>query len=68
MLVKRGPIKILKENDEFPKEPNRGRHFSSKLYIMIVQMVRSKKGSGLCIQKGWIGSFIFIASYSSINQ
>uniref|UniRef100_A0A2N9IMQ4 TTF-type domain-containing protein n=1 Tax=Fagus sylvatica TaxID=28930 RepID=A0A2N9IMQ4_FAGSY len=32
MLVKKGPIKILKENDEFPKEPNRGRHFSSKLY------------------------------------
>jgi hypothetical protein len=32
MLVKKGHIKILKENDEFPKEPNRGRHFSSKLY------------------------------------
>ena len=32
MLVKKGPIKILKENDEFPKEPNRGRHFSSKFY------------------------------------
>uniref|UniRef100_A0A2N9EVA5 TTF-type domain-containing protein n=1 Tax=Fagus sylvatica TaxID=28930 RepID=A0A2N9EVA5_FAGSY len=32
MLVKKGPIKILKENDEFPKEPIRGRHFSSKLY------------------------------------
>jgi hypothetical protein len=32
MLVKKGPIKILKENDEFPKEPNCGRHFSSKLY------------------------------------
>ena len=32
MLVKKGPIKILKENYEFPKEPNRGRHFSSKLY------------------------------------
>jgi hypothetical protein len=32
MLVKKGPIKILKENDEVPKEPNRGRHFSSKLY------------------------------------
>jgi hypothetical protein len=33
MLVKKGFIKILKENDEFPKEPNRGRHFFSKLYI-----------------------------------
>uniref|UniRef100_A0A2N9EMW3 TTF-type domain-containing protein n=1 Tax=Fagus sylvatica TaxID=28930 RepID=A0A2N9EMW3_FAGSY len=32
MLVKKGPIDIVKENDEFPKEPNRGRHFSSKLY------------------------------------
>uniref|UniRef100_A0A2N9EZT0 TTF-type domain-containing protein n=1 Tax=Fagus sylvatica TaxID=28930 RepID=A0A2N9EZT0_FAGSY len=32
MLVKKCLIKILKENDEFPKEPNRGRHFSSKLY------------------------------------
>jgi hypothetical protein len=32
MLVKKGLIQILKENDEFPKEPNRGRHFSSKLY------------------------------------
>ena len=32
MLVKIGPIKILKENNEFPKEPNCGRHFSSKLY------------------------------------
>jgi hypothetical protein len=32
MLVKKGPIKILKENNEFPKEPNRGRHFSFKLY------------------------------------
>jgi hypothetical protein len=32
MLVKKCLIKILKENDEFPKEPNRGRYFSSKLY------------------------------------
>ena len=32
VLVKKGLIKILKENDEVPKEPNRGRHFSSKLY------------------------------------
>ena len=32
MLVKKGLIKILKENDEFPKKLNRGRHFSSKLY------------------------------------
>ena len=32
MLVKKGPIKILKENDEFLKEPNRGRYFFSKLY------------------------------------
>ena len=32
MLVKKCLIKILKENDEFPKEPNHGRHFSSKLY------------------------------------
>ena len=31
ILVKKGLIKILKENDEFPKEPNRGRHFFSKL-------------------------------------
>jgi hypothetical protein len=32
MLVEKGPIKILKENDEFPKESNIGRHFFSKLY------------------------------------
>ena len=32
MLVKKCPIKILKENDEFPKVLNRGRLFSSKLY------------------------------------
>jgi hypothetical protein len=32
MLIKKGIIKILKENDKFSKEPNRGRHFSSKLY------------------------------------
>jgi hypothetical protein len=32
MLVKKCYIKILKENDEFPKEPNRERNFSSKLY------------------------------------
>jgi hypothetical protein len=33
MIVKKGPIKILKENDEFPKEPKHLRHFSSKNYI-----------------------------------
>ena len=33
MLIKKGPIKILKENDKFPKEPKRLRHFSSKNYI-----------------------------------
>ena len=33
MLVKKVLIKIFKENDEFPKEQNRVRHFSSKLYI-----------------------------------
>ena len=27
MLVKKGHIKILKENDKFPKEPKRLRHF-----------------------------------------
>ena len=32
MLVKEGLIKILKENNEFQKEPNRSRYFSSKLY------------------------------------
>lgn len=32
-LVLRGPIKILRENDGFPKESTRGRHFSSNLYI-----------------------------------
>ena len=68
MLVKKCPIKILKENDEFPKEPNRGRHFSSKLYTCDRPNGESKKGSGLCIQMGWIGSFVFVASYSSINH
>ncbi|KAG5536432.1 hypothetical protein RHGRI_024009 [Rhododendron griersonianum] len=33
MLVLRGPIKIVRENDAFPKESTRGRHFSSHLYI-----------------------------------
>ncbi|XP_058189417.1 uncharacterized protein LOC131307004 [Rhododendron vialii] len=33
MLVLRGPIKIVRENDAFPKEGTRGRHFSSHLYI-----------------------------------
>lgn len=33
MLVLRGPIKILRENDVFPKESTRGRHFSSNYYI-----------------------------------
>ncbi|KAG5554973.1 hypothetical protein RHGRI_012499 [Rhododendron griersonianum] len=33
MLVLRGPIKIVRENDAFPKKGTRGRHFSSHLYI-----------------------------------
>ncbi|XP_057506546.1 uncharacterized protein LOC130789754 [Actinidia eriantha] len=33
MLVVRGPIKILRESDAFPKESTRGRHFSSKFYV-----------------------------------
>ena len=47
MLIKKSLINILKENDEFPKESNRGRHFSSKLYT-------SNRSNGEKQERKWL--------------
>ena len=68
MLVKKCPIKILKENDEFPKEPNHRRRFSSKLYTCDRPNGEKQEMKWLVYSNGFDRVFCFYCKLFKHNQ